>query len=181
MGTRGFVGFVAEGHETITCNHWDSYPEGLGAFVLHYARSVTDWEAVKRQAAAIVHVDTSVPPTEEQRQLLKEWEDPEVASADDPWYRLLRSTQGSPDAILAAGHAAHEPDWPGDSLFCEWGYLLDLDQGVFEVYEGFQTEPHTDGRFHDRQGRHGYYPVRLRASWKLTDLPDFDAMTALEG
>ncbi|MDO8643363.1 MAG: hypothetical protein Q7S00_00140 [bacterium] len=28
-----------------------------------------------------------------------------------------------------------------DSLFCEWGYLLDLDKKVVEVYRGFQTQP----------------------------------------
>ncbi|AZM51831.1 hypothetical protein DMA15_03870 [Streptomyces sp. WAC 01529] len=180
MGTRGFIGFVAEGRETIVYNHWDSYPSGLGLDVLHFARSVTDWDAAKQQAAALVHIDPDVPPTEEQKVLLKRWEDPDVGGAGDGWYQLLRGTQGDPAAILAAGHAEHDPDWPGSSLFCEWGYLLDLDARVLEVYEGFQEEPHSAGRFADRPGCDGYTPVKLVASWPLRELPEDDALLACE-
>lgn len=184
MSTRGFLGFVAEGHETITYVHFDAYPSGLGADVLRFARSVTDWDAVKRQAAAIVHIDADVPPTPEQCTALERFADHEVGgkdpSPDAEWYRLLRHTQGDPAALLEAGHAAHDPAWPGDSLFCEWGYLLDLDAGVLEVYGGFQKRPHTGGRFSDRKCRDGYHPVRRVASWLLTELPDDAALDALE-
>lgn len=185
MSTRGFVGFVADEHETITYSHSDSYPDYLGINVLDWARSVDDWGEVKAQAAALVHVDDDTPPTPEQIERLSPYARESVSTRElTDWYVLLRETQGDPAAILAAGHAEHAPDWPADSLFCEWGYLLDLDRGVLEVYRGFQDEPHTDGRFHDRPrptGRYaasGYYPVRLIASWKLTELPDTHAFLA---
>ncbi|MFI7191417.1 hypothetical protein ACIBQ0_16920 [Nocardia nova] len=176
MGTRGFLGFVANGHETIAYNQFDSYPDALGIAVLDYARSIEDMDAAKRQAAAIVHVSNDVPPTDEQIEALKQYANMSVGARNDrpDWYQLLRETQGDPAATLAAGHAEHHPDWPADSLFCEWGYLIDFDRGVLQVYEGFQRSPHTAGRFHDRKGENaqGYYPVRLIATWALDALPD---------
>lgn len=193
MSTRGFLGFVADNHETITYSHADSYPDYLGINVLDFARSVDDWGEVKRQAAALVHVDDDTSPTPEQIERLTPYADfgvdthaydtatgRHVERKVPSWYQLLRETQGDPAAILAAGHADHAPEWPGDSLFCEWGYLIDLDQGVLEVYRGFQDEPHTEGRFQlrltpRRQRGEGYYPVRRIASWPLADLPDTGA------
>lgn len=185
MSTRGFLGFVADEHETITYSHSDSYPDYLGLNILEWARSVDDWGPVKDRAAAIVHVSDDGPPTDELRRRLAKFADGNVSSGDD-WYALLRRTQGDPAAILEAGYAEHDAEWPADSLFCEWGYLLDLDREVLEVYRGFQTEPHADGRFHDRPrptDRHHlpsqYYPVRLIGSWKLTALPDRNAFLAV--
>lgn len=177
MSTRGFLGFVADERETITCIHYDAYPGGLGADVLTWARTVADWDAVRRQAAALVHIDADVMPTEEQYAALAQYAKPGAGGPEsepgEEWYRLLCRTFGDPAATLAAGHAPHAPDWPGDSLWCEWGYLLDLDAKTFEVYKGFQKAPHK-GRFSSRETnpRSGYYPVKLFASWSLDALPD---------
>jgi hypothetical protein len=160
MGTRGFIGFVADGRETVAYNRFDSYPDGLGLTVLDFARSVTDWPTVRKAAAALVHVFEDVPPTDEQ-------------------IEVLERVSGDPAALLEAGYACHLPDWPGASLYCEWGYLLDLDAEVLEVYEGFQRAPHTEGRFHDRPRDHdAYWPVRRVASWGLDALPDDEAFVA---
>lgn len=179
MSTRGFLGFVADQRETITYVHFDAYPSGLGADVLKWARTITDWDAVRQQAAALVHIDSSVMPTDEQRAALSAYMQPGVGGPKDQpgeeWYRLLYGTFGNPEATLTAGYAPHAPDWPGDSVWCEWGYLIDLDEKKFEVYQGFQTRPHK-GRFADRPAneRSGYYPVKLLTSWPLDDLPDDD-------
>jgi hypothetical protein len=182
MSTRGFLGFVANGHETITYVHFDAYPGGLGADTLAWARAVTDWDTVRQQAAAIVHIDGDVMPTDEQRAALTEYAKPDAAPKSDPgeeWYRLLYGTFGNPGATLAAGLAPHTPDWPGDSLYCEWGYLIDCDAKTFEVYKGFQQGP-SKGRFADRETHptSGYTPVKLRASWPLDALPDDDTFLA---
>lgn len=176
MSTRGFLGFVADKRETITYVHYDAYPSALGADVLKWARTVTDWDAIRQQAANLVHVDGETMPTDEQRAALAQYAKPGADPEKDPgeeWYRLLYRTFGDPAATLASGYAPHSPDWPGDSVWCEWGYLIDLDEKKFELYQGFQTRPHK-GRFADRPAneRSGYYPVKVLASWPLDDLPD---------
>lgn len=184
MSTRGFLGFVADERETITYVHYDAYPSALGADVLKWARSVTDWDAVREQAAKLIHIDGETMPTEEQRAALAQYADPRPGgSKDDPgeeWYRLLHRTFGDPAATLAAGYAPHSPDWPGDSVWCEWGYLIDCDEKRFEVYQGFQTAPHK-GRFSGRETnpRSGYQAVKLLTAWPLTSLPDDDEFCRL--
>ncbi|MEU9333184.1 hypothetical protein AB0D49_08460 [Streptomyces sp. NPDC048290] len=180
MSTRGFLGFLADGRETITYVHHDAYPSGLGADALAWARGVTDWDTVRKQAAELVHIDADVRPTPEQYTALAQYADPTVGAKDKPepeeeWYRLLRRTLGDPAASLAGGHAAHNPDWPGDSLWCEWGYLIDCDERRFEVYAGLQTAPRA-GRFAGRatNPRSGYHAVKLLVSWPLDGLPDDD-------
>jgi hypothetical protein len=183
MSTRGFLGFVANERETITYIHFDAYPSALGADVLKWARTVADWDTVRQQAAALVHIDGDVMPTEEQRTALAQYAKPDVGGKEgDPgeeWYRLLHGTFGDPAATLVGGHAPHAPDWPGDSLCCEWGYLVDLDANTFEVYQGFQQVPHK-GRFSGRETnpRSGYAPVKLLASWPLDALPDDETFLA---
>jgi hypothetical protein len=178
MSTRGFLGFVADKRETITYVHYDAYPSALGADVLKWARAVTDWDTVRQQAANLVHIDGDVMPTPEQCEALAQYAkggaEPESEPGEE-WYRLLYGTFGDPAATLAAGHAPHAPDWPGDSVWCEWGYLIDLDERRFEVYQGFQTAPHS-GRFADRatNPRSGYHAVKLLAAWPLDALPDAD-------
>ena len=185
MSTRGFLGFVAEGRETIVYNHSDSYPEVLGIAALHYARGITDRAAAKKAAAEIIHVAEEVPPTDEQITALSRYTNLAVGRRGDrpEWYQLLHQTQGDPAAILAAGHAEHHPQWPADSPFCEWGFLLDFDRGVLEVYRGGQTAAHTSGRFHDRVAEHpigGFHPVRLIASYPLDDLPSDQRIRSLD-
>lgn len=198
MGTRGFVGFVADEKETYIYNHFDSYPSGLGLDVLEFVRTVNTWDVpdpwavVKSQASRLKHIDESVPPTEEDIRALAPWTNLSVSErSTSDWYCLTRETQGNIGAILSSGYATNDPTFPYDSLFCEWGYLLDLDRGVLEVYQGFQDTPHSAGRFAQRaalslevtgtpEGRAGYSPVALVAEFHLTTPPADRFMVALE-
>lgn len=189
MGTRGFVGFVANEKETIVYNQYDSYPSGLGVTCLDFIHMVNSWDVpdpwqvVKDQAANLFHVDEDVPPTEDQVFACAQWTNLNVSNQTvDDWYCLLRETHGNPGAILASGHAVHMPDWPTDSLFCEWGYVFNMDTGTFEVYEGFQESPHKQGRFANRAGRSnsGYFPVRRVATFVLKQPPTVDEFLKIE-
>lgn len=89
------------------------------------------------------------------------------AEADiNPLHRVFAVFDGDGSAFAA------------DSLFCEYGYVIDLDRRVFEVYEGFQTAPHDQGRFTrsdvpepSYRGGPRYYPIKLAVSWPLDELP----------
>lgn len=183
MGTRGFVGFVSEGRETLVYNQYDSYPSGLGVDTLEFCRKHTqadDWKFIKEEVDILVHIDSNVPPTADQIAKLEKYADLNVSERTlSDWYCLLRKTQGELDLILESGHVESDVNFALDSLYCEWGYLINLDENLFEVYEGYQRQPHTQGRFSQRNNLGlgytrtdgDYYPVRLVAQYPLSDLP----------
>lgn len=177
MGTRGFLGFVVDGVEKITYNHSDSYPEGLGADTLTWLSAASkDLETLRAQASAMRVVTRDEEPTQDDVDRLAPWTNLSVGErSTDSWYCLLRETQGNPAAMLRAGYIEDASDFPVDSLFAEWGYVVDLDANTFEVYQGFQKQAHDKGRFasrrFDRERETTYYPVALLASWPLDSLP----------
>lgn len=208
MGTRGFIGFVVDGVEKITYNHWDSYPSGLGASMLKWLHEqAADHEALglegtRLRASLLTMVTDETPITPEVLEKCKKWANTDVGGRSESitWYQLLRETQGDPEATLEAGYAEDNKEFAFDSVFCEWGYLVDFDANTFEVYEGFQDEPPTEGRWAtperlaeeaemyreqiERNPRLAAHPrayaVNRVASWSLLDLPSEEDVLALE-
>ena len=186
MSTRGFVGFVADDTEKIAYCHSDSYPEGLGCAVLGWLRSDTadDLTKLREQVLALRLVaDFDEVPTDEEIERLSRYLNRRVGERSErvTWYQLLRETQGNPGRMLDAGVIEDASEFPLDSLFAEWGYVVDLDAETFEVYRGFQQQTHADGRFALRRSSDatsGYYPCRLVATWPLRELPDKPAFLA---
>lgn len=193
MGTRGALAFVIAGEEKVTYNHWDSYPDGLGADVLEWLRGALSnedpmREANLREAVAALSPVPDRPPTHEEYDRLIKFSNPSVGGRDekDAWYRLLRETQGDPAKILAAGLYEPKPDFPLDSLFCEWAYVVDFDFRTFEVYQGFRQSPPTRGRWVGKQSTEDYsavsreyYPVQRVRVWGFDRLPTTEALKEL--
>ncbi len=50
-----------------------------------------------------------------------------------------------------------------DSLFCEYGYVLDLDARNLLFYTGFQNTPQEGNRYGNERRDNGYYPCHLKA------------------
>jgi hypothetical protein len=173
MGTRGFIGFVVNDETKVAYCHWSAYPGGLGTTVLNWLAGA-DLTAAKEAARALRVVTSDDTATAEDIEKLRGYADFEVGGPSEgpTWYQLLRRTQGDPAAILAAGVLEDAGDFPADSLFAEWGFVVDFDRDIFEAYEGFQEQPHRKGRFAlAKPVNEGYYPVKLRASWPLSALP----------
>jgi hypothetical protein len=185
MGTRGFVGFIIDGTEKITYNHWDSYPTGLGAQVVE---AILSEHVTPDAVRELTMITDKVPPTPEEQRKLARWADTGVDDGKlSNWYVLLRQTQGDIVAMLKAGYAEDASYFPLDSLFAEWGYILDMDTMTLEVYQGFQHSPHTAGRFASRTVTdeyardNGYYPCALIAVYPmLGGLPDATELARLE-
>jgi len=64
-------------------------------------------------------------------------------------------------------------DFAKDSVFCRYAYVLDMDNEILEIYEGFQKEynRNTEERFHSSESdKNGYFPIKLIEKIKFEDL-----------
>lgn len=185
MGTRGASGFKVNGQLKVMYNHYDSYPDGLGTEVVSFVRSVVENKQVDQliaNAAKLILVDETSKPTDELIDKYTKFADQDVSTRRlDDWYVLLRDLQG--DGILRktlSGEVEHIMDGESflrDSLFCEYAYIINLDDRTLEFYKGFQTTPQKDNPFGTTPDGGGYYPVALVARYPLDDIPkDWDTV-----
>lgn len=176
------MGFVVDGELKATYNHFDSYPDGLGLDILKWLHSLNEdtLPEARQRAKELVLVKANDEPTPAQVSQLGQYADTSVGSQGvnntvvHDWYQLLRRTQGDPEAALEAGYMIDSADFAYDSLFCEYGYIVDFDEGVFESYIGFRNEPATEGRWAGKDPAHPeyrtsdvYYPIQRTGSWSL--------------
>lgn len=173
MGTRGVWGFVVDGQEKLTYNHFDSYPSGLGNDLLKALDGISKEDLIaKVRALRVVGENEKPTPEDVEKCQAAGTVDLGVSrQSPDDWYCLLRNAQGDLAKTLKVGLMEDGSAFPSDSLFCGWGYVFDLDNGKLEVYRGFQEKPHGLGRFAGRKGRDGYYPIKLVAEYPLDNLP----------
>lgn len=205
MGTRGAFGVIIGEQEKIGYNQMDSYPDGHGIENLQWLRDADLDEVRKLAKAAKVVSNDKRRPTEAQQVALEAYADTGVSEQSlNDWYCLLRKTHGHIGRMLESGYIEDNSDFPLHSLFCEWAYIVDFDQNVFEVYQGFQKEIPKKGRWKGRptkaedtanykehlywcakNGRDPWYPerseykaVELVASWQLDALPSDEEFLA---
>lgn len=174
MGTRGLITFRVNGENKAAYQQWDAYPAGMGTDVLSFLRG-KDLDILRQAAADLKVVSNETPPTPEQIEALKGYANRNVDDKRlDNWYVLLRETQGNPEAILACGYVEDSFAFGHDALFCEWAVVVDLDEGNFDVYSGFNNGPSV-GLWSDqpeqKASSSGYTSVTRIASFPLADLP----------
>jgi hypothetical protein len=178
MSTRGLVGVVSDGKLFTTYNHFDSYPDGLGQKVVEFTDNLfqnIEVDKLREQFSKVKVVAGDSAPSEEDKKFYAKGADLSVSNQSlNDWYCLLRGFQGvnTFEAVLKGKlkHILDASDFAKDSLFCEWGYILDLDKCNLEVYKGFQTKAHKKGRFAAPkpkgwkpryEGDNFYYPIKL--------------------
>lgn len=178
MGTRHLICVFIDGeYKVAQYGQWDGYPSGQGVRVLEFLRCC-DFDVVCNRVR-------------ETRFLTAD----ELESLDGTdWQKthpqLSRDVGADVLNLIMAGKTdlKNSLDFAGDSLFCEYCYVIDFDASRFEVYEGFNKEPVLQGRFvsgnpmfgeptpsHD--GRQ-YEPVKLVKQWSLSELPTKDEFIA---
>lgn len=93
------------------------------------------------------------------------------------FYSLNRDCSGS-DAfqLIQSGkmtYACNSEEFAYDSLFCEYGYLLNLDNDTLEIYRGFNEVklPKTARFYRKEPDEDGYYGIRLYHTYPLSKLP----------
>ena len=190
MGTRGMIGFHLNGEDRGSYNHFDSYPEELGVGMVVQAKTIRDSLAWYRELALDVAMikDATAIPTEAERAKFDKYrgEQSEGLEArghpEVEWYTLLRDLQGKLTESLQAGALIDGSDFILDSLFCEWAYIVNFDEGTFEVYKGcVEVGEECQGRFAGKHDpKNDYQACTLLWSCKLEDLPDDPAAWAEE-
>lgn len=187
MGTRGLVGFQKNGQVKTSYVHMDAYPSGVGIDVLEWVRIITsldpDLDGLGEAVDALVLVDQDEMPSHTELRKLKQAG--LRPSEDEEWYGVLRGVQGDLRAALALGFMVDSNKFGHDSLFCEWGYVLNLDTRTLDLYKGFQESDHTDGWWatHPDPEAHvasSYRSIRRIRSYSLDDLPSESKFVAIE-
>ncbi len=178
MGTRHLVA-VQKNNEYRVAQYgqWDGYPSGQGLTVLEFLRSVDlKHFGLKVQSAQWIDED----------QLLQLWETAgapkgsafvpmPVSDKFNELYPHLHRNCGAEvlEYVLGAPQGiqlTNSIDFAEDALFCEWAYVIDLDNKKLEVYSG-------TGEDNERFPR-----LKLHRSWKLSALPDDkDFLKELDG
>lgn len=208
MGTRHLT-IVVQDEETKVAQYgqWDGYPEGQGQNILDFLNcangnrrySVKDKEnkgmqtdidfEVFRQQVRRCKFLSNEEIDAKWKQLGADgsgWVSMDIADAMEKKYPQFSRNIGSDILkLIYFGEALelqNSIEFVEDSLFCEWAYVIDLDNNVFEVYQGFNHEPLTkedrffrDGVFDQKtyEPYDKFYPIRIAASWPLDDLPSY--------
>lgn len=180
MGTRGTYGLYKGGVDKITYSHWDSYPTGLGKDVVKFIQR-TSIEELNQIFEKIILVDESAKATDEQIEECKDYVDLNVNTGTiDNWYCLLRKAQGTLEPYKKdLRYMIDSKDFIKKSLFCEWGYIINLDTNELEIYEGFQDNP-SNNRFKVTESEDGYYNCKLLKSIPLNEVSE-ELMDEIEG
>jgi hypothetical protein len=175
MGTRGAYGFRLEGKDKVTYNHYDSYPDELGTHTLSYAANI-GIEKMKKIASKIVMVGSNTTPSPDLIERYKAVADTKVGKMKyEDWYCLLRNTQGNLHHYQKGiEHMIDSHEFLADSLFCEWAYIMNLDDQQFEVYRGFNKNSNAPGRYASSASSrsNGYVGVSFIASMPLDGLEE---------
>ena len=152
MGTRGAWGFRVDGVDKVAFNHYDSYPEGLGNDIVgDLSRWVSDHsvEDLRDVARRVVVVDMDDHPSQDER-IRYHWAAKTLNKNENlDWNWLLRDIQGEIRWVLkgAVNHLPGDANFLKDSMFCEWAYIINVDDEVFEVYKGFNKDRYAAGRY----------------------------------
>jgi len=167
MGTRGLVGIKVDGKYSGYYNHFDSYPDGLGSKMVEFIKKLNNEniEIMKNNCKNLIVVEAQSELTKEEIDKYCQFSNSGVVNGGD-WYSLLRNIHGADylDAILR-GKLEHVFDDIGfikDSLFCEYAYILNLDELTLDFYRGFQHQAQEFNPFGDEfyksVSKSEYYP-----------------------
>jgi hypothetical protein len=185
MGTRHLICVVVDGEIKVAqYGQWDGYPSGQGNDIREFVKELgngLDAAAFRQKVKRLTEI------TEEEMKALweecgaspeAEWVDASVADLFGERYPHLSRDAGAKILRMIADRddvdsVMLSTEFAANGLFCEWAYVLDLDEDVLEVYEGFQ-KGNCEGRFADMKPPkdNGYQPVSLVAKFPFGDMPD---------
>lgn len=193
MGTRHLIAVQVDGKYPVAqYGQWDGYPDGQGVRVLRFLRDEMREDTFKRKVRALREVDAAWKLA--QFPLAKSLED---VSREDKARFFQRHPQLTRDAgskvlgMIQSGDEGlpieTEITFAGESLYCEWAYVIDFDARTFEAFKGvnkdvldpaerFASQP--VGSYVPRDGV-PYQQVKHVHTWSLDDLPSDEIFLAV--
>lgn len=171
MSSRGTYGFYKNGINKLTYNAFDSYPESLGEDMVRFIKACSVDE-LNHIFDSLILIDERLSPTDKQIKECMPWYDSSVSSGSlHDWYCLLRRAQGNPMAYRDGLHYMLENNtFIRKSLYCAWGYVVNLDSNILEIYNGDQKEPNGNRYVCEPEGE--YYNCKLIKEYPLGNIPD---------
>lgn len=191
MGTRNLTAVFLDGKYRIAqYGQWDGYPSGQGVICLEFARKVLANNHISRfigklhQCRYLNEEEIDEINARIDRGELRDWQRVYPELSRDTAANILNMVYESENGLKLRDNI----EFAADSLFCEWAYVIDLDKGTFEVYQGFNQEPlEPTDRFYGLKPEPGhlqstetYYPVRKIAEYRFTELPSDEEFCKLE-
>lgn len=181
MGTRHLI-MVVHGGETKVAQYgqWDGYPSGQGITVLNFLKKRSILKFKKKLSNCRFMNDDDKKKLDNFLKSIGSsdgWLNDEQSTKYHEAYPYLSRDIGADilDIIYKSQNEIllqDSSEFAGNSLFCEWGYIIDLDQNQLEVYEGFNEEILTKGRFSNQPvSDNGYGQIKLLKTYYLDDLP----------
>lgn len=171
MGTRGCYGFYKDGVTKATYNHFDSYIGGLGKDILDFVEN-TSIPIMNKIFDKIELVREDDIPTIEQIENCQKYTNLDVSNKSImDFYCLLRNAQGDLNAYKTdLRYMIDSKEFLGNSLFCEYAYIINLDKNVLEFYKGFNKVPQNNrySKFADKKEE--YKECKLLAEYPLTEI-----------
>lgn len=141
MSTRGYMGLKKKGELKGQYNHWDSYFSGLGKEIIETLNTIPKSELIDRLNKTydnITLVDENTEPTLDMVDYaLKHglYDNKVSTQSVKDVYCLFRNCQGDLQAYLdGLKYMLNGNDFLKDSLFCEYGYVINLDTNTLDIY-----------------------------------------------
>jgi hypothetical protein len=186
MGTRNLT-MVIQKEETKIAQYgqWDGYPSGNGVKILTFLRNKKRVEKLRKKLN-VVRFSTA---DDEKKvdKFLKSigskdgWMTMDQSAKYQQEFPFLTRDLGAGILEAVANSKAKEivltdsTDFAGDSLFCEWAYVVDLDKNILECYSGFNKEPLAEGERFAKipkcKDDSDYSAIRLLKKYDLNELP----------
>lgn len=172
MGTRGLLCVQKNGEYRVTqYGQYDTEPEEAGKYILRFLMNI-NLEALETTVAECeFYTDDELLKLESTLR--------DLECGQNYGVKMLRELSACTfeevlPIILFKGVKKLENaiDFAQDSLFCEWGYVIDFDKRTFEVYKGYNEQGLTEkDRFYRGESTERFKPIKLAVSYSLDDLP----------
>lgn len=184
MGTRHLT-IVQLNNEIKVAQYgqWDGYPGGQGRTVKEFIQGAKMDVFRERLKSCYFLTDEKIKELYEKEGITGEFMNMEQAERFKSKHPQLDRDMGA--EVLNYIYAS-EGDIPlqnnisfaGDSLFCEWAWLVNMDTNELEVYHGFnKTTLGENERFRNAvkaKSSPEYEPIALLHKWKFEEIPADD-------